>query len=69
MGFEIAEYNGMKLWAAVRGTKLYVATWGTGNDSNDHFLYLDNDLGDAAPSAWAKNGYVFLGTNYILSRR
>ena len=64
-GFEIAAYNGMKLWAAVRGTKLYVATWGTGGDGNDHFIYLNKDLGDAAPSAWAKAGYVFLGSNRI----
>lgn len=63
--FEIAEYNGMKLWAAVRGTKLYVATWGTGANGNDHFIYLNKDLGDAAPSAWAKAGYVFLGSNRL----
>ncbi len=65
--YEIASYNGMKIWAAVRGTKLYVATWGTGTNGiirNDHFLVLRNDLGDATPSPWAKQGYVFLGTNY-----
>jgi hypothetical protein len=70
--FEIAEYNGMKLWAAVRGTKLYVATWGTGPHSgiqNDHFIVIGDDLGDAAPSPWAKQGYVFLGSNYVYPRR
>ena len=64
-GFEVGEYNGMKLWAAVRGTKLYVSTWGTGGNGNDHFIYLNKDLGDAAPSAWAKAGYVFLGSNRL----
>ncbi len=64
-GFEIAQYNGMKVWAAVRGTKLYVATWGTGGNGNDHFIYLNDELGDAAPSAWAKAGYVFLGSNRL----
>ena len=63
--FEVAAYNGMKLWVAARGTKLYIATWATGGGGNDHFVYLGEDLGDAAPSAWAKNGYVFLGSNYI----
>ena len=63
--FEIASYGGMKLWAAVRGTKLYLATWGTGGGGNDHFIFLGEDLGDAAPSPWSKNGYVFLGSNYI----
>lgn len=63
--FEIASYNGMKLWAAVRGTKLYVATWGTGGNGNDHFIYVNKEPGDAAPSAWAKAGYVFLGSNRV----
>lgn len=65
--FEIAENSGMKIWAAVRGTKLYLATWGTGPHSgiqNDHFIMVRDNLGDAAPSPWAKKGYVFLGTNY-----
>jgi hypothetical protein len=70
--YEIAEYNGMKLWAAVRGTKLYVATWGTGPHSgiqNDHFIMIGDDLGDAAPAPWAKQGYVFLGSNLRLPCR
>ncbi len=65
--FEIAEYNGMKLWAAVRGTKLYVATWGTGPHSgiqNDHFICIHTNLGDATAAPWAKQGYVFLPTNF-----
>lgn len=65
--FEIAEYNGMKLWAAVRGTKLYVATWGTGTNGairNDHFICIHTNLGDATAAPWAKQGFVFLPTNF-----
>lgn len=65
--YEIAEYNGMKLWAAVRGTKLYVATWGTGPHSgiqNDHFIMFDKNLGDATTAPWVKQGFVFLPTNF-----
>ena len=65
--FEIAEFSGMKIWAALRGTKLYVATWGTGTNTeirNDHFIMINDELGDATPSPWAKSGYVFLGTNF-----
>ena len=66
-GFEIASYNGMKLWAALRGTKLYLATWGTGSHStitNDHFICIHTNLGDATAQPWAKLGYVFLPTNF-----
>ena len=65
--YEIAEYNGMKIWAAVRGTKLYVATWGTGTNGtirNDHFLCLHTNLGDATAAPWAKSGFTFLPTNF-----
>ena len=65
--FEIAEYNGMKLWAAIRGTKLYVATWGTGTNGsirNDHFICIQTNLGDATAAPWAKAGYIFLPTNF-----
>ncbi len=66
--FEIAEYNGMKMWAAVRGTKLYVATWGTGpytEIKNDHFFMIGTNFGDATVNPWAKQGYTFLGTNFL----
>ncbi len=65
--FEIAEYNGMKIWAAIRGTKLYVATWGTGTNGeirNDHFICIHTNLGDATATPWEKQGYVFLPTNF-----
>lgn len=65
--FEIAEYDGMKLWAAVRGTKLYVATWGTGTNGtirNDHFICIHTNLGDATAAPWVKQGFIFLPTNF-----
>jgi len=65
--FEIAEYSGMKIWAALRGTKLYIATWGTGSHStitNDHFICIHTNLGDATAQPWAKQGFVFLPTNF-----
>ena len=65
--YEIASYNGMKLWAALRGTKLYLATWGTGSHSeitNDHFICIHTNLGDATAQPWAKQGFVFLPTNF-----
>jgi len=64
--YEVASYGWMKLWAAVRGDRLYVATWGTGNNSLDHFVFLANDLGNAtnAAAAWNKSGLVFL-TNHV----
>ncbi len=63
--YEIAEYGGMKLWAAVRGTTLYVATWGTGAGGNDHIIYLNDQPGDATPSGFDKAGLVFLGEDRI----
>mgnify|MGYP003601668790 CR=1 FL=1 len=65
--FEIAEYNGMKMWAALRGTKLYVATWGTGAGkaaTNDHFFCISTNLGDATATPWVKQGFIFLPTNF-----
>lgn len=56
--------TGMVIYAAVRGTKLYVATWSPGNDfsgfGSDHHLFVsDTLLGSATTSApWAKSGFL-----------
>ncbi|MCS7063364.1 MAG: hypothetical protein NZM04_04855 [Methylacidiphilales bacterium] len=59
--------NGMRLYAAVRGTKLYVATWATGASpsSNDHFIYISDSLLSSAttPAVWAKAGQIAIPPN------
>ena len=51
----------MYIWAAIRGTKLYVATWATTNAGSDHFVYVTDELGDAHTAPWGKtNGNVFV---------
>lgn len=69
VNYEVASFGWMKLWAAVRGDRLYVSTWGTGNNSLDHFIFLANNLGDAtnAAAAWNKNGLVFLNNHTYLA--
>jgi hypothetical protein len=53
---------GMTIYAAVRGTKLYVATWSPGDNSSGfgsdhHILVSDSLLGSAtSPAPWAKRG-------------
>jgi hypothetical protein len=55
---------GMTIYAALRGTKLYVATWSPGNDfsgfGSDHHLFVsDTLLGSATtPAPWAKSGLI-----------
>ena len=49
-GYRIIDYN-MHLYAALKGSSLYLATWGTGNGGNDHFLYAAPELGDATDPA------------------
>jgi hypothetical protein len=56
----------MVLYAAVRGTTLYVATWSPGtNGPNDHFIFVADQLlpGATAPAPWAKAGLVAVSTN------
>ncbi len=58
--------NGMVLYAAVRGTTLYVATWSPGtNGPNDHFIFVSDQLlsGATAPAPWLKAGTVAVSTN------
>ncbi len=54
---------GMTLYAAVRGTVLYVATWSPGdysgdNTKNDHFIIVANQLSALSPAfpTWSKVG-------------
>lgn len=58
--YVVADNNGMKLWAAVHGETLYVATWAAGDSGgpNDHFIFVSDTPGAAAPAPWAKAGQV-----------
>jgi hypothetical protein len=58
--------NGMVLYAAVRGTTLYVATWSPGTSGpNDHFIFVSDQLLSAAttPAPWAKSGTIAVAAN------
>jgi hypothetical protein len=59
---------GMKIHAAIRGTKLYVATWFAGTpNGNDHFIFVSDTLLPSAnatiASAWSKAGRIAIATN------
>jgi len=60
-GYNILPYN-MKIYAAVKGSDLYVATWST--EGSDVFIYVNDELGDAEAPAqgWNKGGVVFFDT-------
>jgi len=51
--------NGMRIYAAVRGNKLYTATWSTKGGNNDHFLFVTDQFGDPLNHPWAKAGRVY----------
>ena len=59
----------MTIYAAVRGTKLYVATWSPGNSSSglgsDHHIFVsDNLLGSAVtPAPWGKLGLISVASS------
>jgi len=58
---------GMKIHAAVRGTKLYVATWfAAPANGNDHFIFVTDQLLDSASAvmagAWNKSGQIATAT-------
>jgi hypothetical protein len=58
----------MKIHAAIRGTKLYVATWFAGTpNGNDHFIFVSDTLLPSAnatiASAWSKAGRIAIATN------
>ncbi len=53
--------NGMTIYAALRGSKLYVATWSPGTSgANDHFIFVTDQLlaGATSNAPWAKAGKV-----------
>jgi hypothetical protein len=56
--------EGMRIHAAVRGTRLYVATWSPGDSGagfgSDHFVIVSDEVQDpaATPAPWAKRGLV-----------
>jgi hypothetical protein len=57
---------GMTIYAALRGSKLYVATWTpTVSGSNDHFIFVSDALlsGTTAPAPWSKAGMVAVASN------
>jgi hypothetical protein len=58
--------NSMVLYAALRGTKIYVATWSPGTSgANDHFIFVTDQLSGSAtnPAPWAKSGMVAVSPN------
>jgi hypothetical protein len=58
--------SGMTLYAMLRGTRLYVATWSPGNSGlNDHFIFVTDQLLTATNAAapWAKAGRVAVATS------
>ncbi|HXI83339.1 MAG TPA: hypothetical protein VNL17_04520 [Verrucomicrobiae bacterium] len=64
---------GMTLYAAIRGTVLYVATWSPGNSSgsnsnNDHFVLVsDQILGSPTTAAqWAKAGLIAIPSTKVM---
>lgn len=61
---------GMVLYAAMRGTELYVSTWSSGifpddNDRNDHFIFVSDVLLPSASveAPWAKSGQIAVPGN------
>lgn len=49
--------NGMRLYAAIRGFNLYVATQDAGEGS-DHFIYVADAVSTQRPANWAKSGTI-----------
>jgi hypothetical protein len=57
----------MEIYAAVRGTKLYLATWSPGSTGgpNDHFIFVSDQLLTSATTRapWAKAGMIAVPPN------
>jgi hypothetical protein len=56
--------NGLRLYAAIRGNHLYVATQDAGEGS-DHFIYVANVAGTMRPANWAKAGQVMQWSAFL----
>ncbi len=56
--FKVSD-NGMVIYAAVRGNKLYTATWSNKASGNDHFIFITDEFGNPVNHPWAKAGRVF----------
>ena len=68
-GYRISN-PGMTIYAALRGTRLYVATWAPGVSANDHFILVGSSALAAPTTAapWAKFGFTALpGTSPFLA--
>lgn len=48
--------NGMRIWAARRGSKLYIATWSSQGGTSDHFLLVGDNFADPSSHPWGKAG-------------
>lgn len=62
---------GMTIYAAIRGTKLYVATWFAGSaNGNDHFVIVSNQLLPSATTpllaGWGKAGLAAVPTASVV---
>ncbi|MCX6935092.1 MAG: hypothetical protein NTZ01_02720, partial [Verrucomicrobia bacterium] len=57
-GFKVVD-NGMVIYAAVRGTKLYTATWSTMGGGNDHFIFITDQFGNPRNHPWGKAGQIY----------
>lgn len=65
-GYQLASNSTMVLYAALRGTILYVATGSPGDSGpNDCFIFVTDQLSASAtnPAPWAKAGMVAVATN------
>ena len=51
---------GMTIYAAIRGTELYVATWTPAGGNSDHFIFVSDHLLDTAArrAPWNKKGFT-----------
>jgi hypothetical protein len=51
--YEVAN-SGMKILAALKGTKFYVATWSPKGGANDHFIFVTDQFGNSEAHPWNK---------------